>query len=90
MKITDDIKKVLEWMSEETGYFYPKLEEETGLTRKELQKIMKNLKIAGYCEWVSFINCDGETGGSGHVLTEKGARLQSELGIEYKGEYISC
>ncbi|MFA6048288.1 MAG: hypothetical protein WC737_05785 [Parcubacteria group bacterium] len=83
MQITDEHKKILEYMDEEWGYRYHFLEKETGIKKSRIKQIMLDLKLAGYCEWQPFMDEEG-TNGSGHLLTGKGVALKNELGIEKK------
>ena len=50
---------------------------------------MFDFRIHGYCRHTSFMTCEGEVAGSGHILTEKGKELQEDLKIETKVNY-SC
>ena len=90
MKIEKIHKKLLEWTSIETGYYYDYIEGETGLSRKEISKGFLDLKIAGYVTLNPVVNCDGETAGRVHILTIKGEQLQSDLNIEYLGQSYAC
>lgn len=64
---------------------YKHLEEDTGLERKELEKIIKVLKAWNYVKaYKGLMTEDGEVAGSGFgVNPEK--RDEIELGVEWRG-----
>lgn len=82
MIVTEEHKKVLEWMDDEQGYYYHALEEKTGIPVKRLKKIMLEMKLSGYVVYTPFIDDDGMCSGSGHLLTyPKGIELKNSLNL---------
>ncbi|MFA4833594.1 MAG: hypothetical protein WC619_01955 [Patescibacteria group bacterium] len=82
MEITEEIKKILFYLSDETSYRYGFLEKETSISRKRLKEIMFRLKIAGYVYWGQTYDEDIGFCGSGHFLTGEGINLKEKLGIK--------
>lgn len=90
--VSDNALKVLkayyEGADEDYVYRYNWIEDRAGLTRKEAEKAVRELRTAGYLEYVKgLFDEDGQVAGSGHAIAQ-GKRNDikaklDELGVEY-------
>ena len=82
MRLTENQKKVLACMDDLMGNNYRTLEYQTGIIKKELQKIIKFLKEKHLISTEFLVSeDDGMLPGMGFIITGEGTILQNKLNL---------
>lgn len=90
--VSDNALKVLkayyEHADEDYVYRYSWIEDHTDLSRKDAEKAVRELRAAGYLEYVKgLFDEDGQVAGSGHAIAQGRRRdikaKLDELGVQY-------